>query len=165
VHGLPEIGLVGQLCEACQVGKQQRTSFPAKAEYRAERCLELVHGDLCGPTSPATSRGNKYFLSLADDLGRYMWITVIPSKDHVATAIKDIKQRSHNNEVNKVGYDGLGPFFLSMHQEQGPQKKCTYRDFILEIHTVISYRKFYHVIYRASDGSHDPLLTRWRPLR
>jgi hypothetical protein len=36
VHGLPEIGQVGQLCEACQAGKQRCTSFPTKAEYQAE---------------------------------------------------------------------------------------------------------------------------------
>jgi hypothetical protein len=36
VHGLPKIGQVGQLCEACQAGKQRHTSFPVKAEYRAE---------------------------------------------------------------------------------------------------------------------------------
>jgi hypothetical protein len=36
VRGLPEIGQVEQLCEACQIGKQRRTSFPAKAEYRGE---------------------------------------------------------------------------------------------------------------------------------
>jgi transposase InsO family protein len=91
VHGLPEIGQVGQLCEACQARKQRHTSFLAKAEYQAERRLELVHGDLCGPISPVMPRGNKYFLLLVDDLSRYMWVAVIPSKDHAATAIKDIQ--------------------------------------------------------------------------
>jgi hypothetical protein len=91
VHGLPKIGQVGQLCEACQAGKQRRTSFPVKAEYRVKRHLELVHGDLCGPISPATAIGNNYFLLLVDDLSRYMWVVVIPSKDHTATAIKDIQ--------------------------------------------------------------------------
>jgi hypothetical protein len=91
VHGLPEIGQVGQLCEACRADKQRRTSFPEKAEYRAERCLELVHGDLCSPISPATSRGNKYFLLLVDDLSRYMWVAAIPSKDRAVAAIKDIQ--------------------------------------------------------------------------
>jgi transposase InsO family protein len=62
-----------------------------KAEYQAERRLELVHGDLYGPISPATPRGNKYFLLLVDDLGRYMWVAMIPSEDRVATAIKDIQ--------------------------------------------------------------------------
>jgi hypothetical protein len=72
VHGLLLIDQVGQLCEVCQAGKQRRTSFPVKAEYRAKRRLELVHGDLCGPISPATPRRNKYFMLLVDDLSRYM---------------------------------------------------------------------------------------------
>jgi hypothetical protein len=75
----------------CQAGKQRRTSFPAKAEYRAERHLELVHGDLCGPISPAMPRGNKYFLLLVEDLSMYMWVATIPFKDHAAAAIKDIQ--------------------------------------------------------------------------
>jgi hypothetical protein len=62
VHGLPKIGQVGQLCEVCQAGKQRRTSFLAKAEYRAKRRLELVHDDLCSLILPATPKGNKYFL-------------------------------------------------------------------------------------------------------
>jgi transposase InsO family protein len=53
--------------------------------------LELVHGDLCDPISPATPRGNKYFLLLVDDLSRYMWVAVISFKDRAAAAIKDIQ--------------------------------------------------------------------------
>jgi hypothetical protein len=102
VHGLPEIGQVGQLCEACQTGKQRRTSFPAKAEYRAELRLELVHGNLCGPISPATPRGNKYFLLLVDDLSRYMWVAAIPSKDREAAAIKDIQARAEGESDLKL---------------------------------------------------------------
>jgi hypothetical protein len=90
VHVLPKIGQVEQLCEVCQTEKQRRTSFPVKAEYQVERRLELVHGDLCGPISPVTPRGNKYFLLLVDDLSRYMWVVAIPSKDRAMAAIKDI---------------------------------------------------------------------------
>jgi hypothetical protein len=49
---------------------------------------------LCGPISPATSRGNKYFLLLVDDLSRYMWVAAIPSKDRAVAAIKDIQARA-----------------------------------------------------------------------
>jgi hypothetical protein len=63
----------------------------AKAEYQAKRHLELVHDDLCGPISPATPRGNKYFLLLVDDLSRYIWVVAIPSKDRAVAAIKDIQ--------------------------------------------------------------------------
>jgi hypothetical protein len=72
VHGLSEIGQVGQLCEACQDGKQRRTSFPVKAQYRVERRLELVHGDSCSLISLVTPRSNKYFLLHVDDISRYM---------------------------------------------------------------------------------------------
>jgi hypothetical protein len=38
-----------------------------------------------------TSRDNKYFLLLVDDLSRYMWIVMIPFKDRaVAAIIKEI---------------------------------------------------------------------------
>jgi hypothetical protein len=62
-----------------------------KAEYWGKRRLELVHGDLCGPISLATPRGNKYFLLLVNDLSRYMWVGVIPSNDCAVVAIKDIQ--------------------------------------------------------------------------
>jgi transposase InsO family protein len=96
VHGLPKIGQVRQLCMACQVRKQRHTSFLVKAEYRAERRLELVHGDLCGAISSTTSRGNKYFLLIVDNLNRYMWVAVIPSNDHAVTAIKDIQTQAES---------------------------------------------------------------------
>jgi transposase InsO family protein len=79
------------LCEACQAGKQRHTSFPVKAGYWARRCLELVHDNFCGPISPTMLRGNKYFLLLMDDLSRYMWVAMIPSKDHAAASIKEIQ--------------------------------------------------------------------------
>jgi transposase InsO family protein len=102
VHGLPKIGQVGQLCEACQARKQQHTSFLVKTEYRAERRLELLHGDLCSPISPVMLWGNKYFVLLVDDLSRYMWVATIPSKDRAAAAIKDIQARAEGESSLKL---------------------------------------------------------------
>ena len=42
--------------------------------------LELVHGDICGPISPATVGGSKYFLLLVDDYSRVMWVPMIKNK-------------------------------------------------------------------------------------
>jgi transposase InsO family protein len=47
-----------------------------------------VHGDLCGPLTPATPEGRCYFLLLIDDLSRYMWIVVLSSKGEDANAIR-----------------------------------------------------------------------------
>lgn len=91
VRGLPRIEHVEQLCDGCLVGKQRRASFPLQAKRRAEGLLDLVHGDLCGPISPATPAGKRYFLLLVDDKSRYMWLTLLQSKDQAAEAIKRFK--------------------------------------------------------------------------
>lgn len=88
VRGLPAIAHVEELCEACLAGKHRRAPFPQVAKYRATAPLELVHGDLCGPISPATPGGNRYFLLLVDDFSRFMWIKLLRTKDEAADAIR-----------------------------------------------------------------------------
>jgi hypothetical protein len=76
-------------------GKQRRTPFPKKANFRVEELLELVHGDLCGPITSATHGGRRFFLLLVDDSSRYMWLTLLllTSKAEAAEAIKNFKAR------------------------------------------------------------------------
>ena len=74
VRGLPHIKHGGELCDSCLAGKQRRLPFPKVAKYRAADALELVHGDLCGPITPGTNGGRRYFLLLVDDCSRYMWL-------------------------------------------------------------------------------------------
>jgi hypothetical protein len=74
VRGLPEFTQVERVCDSCLVSKQHRAPFLAQAKRRAKSVLELIHGDLCGPITPATPSGNKYFLLLVDDMSRYMWM-------------------------------------------------------------------------------------------
>jgi hypothetical protein len=106
------------LYQVCQAGKQQRTSFPVKAKYRVRRRLELVHGDLCSPITQATPRGNKYML-LVDDLSRYMLVVMIPSKDHVVVAIKEIQARTKGKSGLKLralrtDHGGVTPHYIPM---------------------------------------------------
>jgi hypothetical protein len=88
VHGLPAVEQVDEICSGCLAGKHRRASFPHQAEYRAERTLELVHEDLCGPISPETPSGSRYFLLLVDDYSRFMWLRTLRSKDQAGEAIK-----------------------------------------------------------------------------
>jgi transposase InsO family protein len=88
VRGLPKISHVEQLCEACIAGKHRRKPFPTIAKYRATEPLELVHGDLCGPITPATHGGKRYFLLLVDDHSKYMWLILLKTKDEAAAAIR-----------------------------------------------------------------------------
>ena len=103
VRGLPEVGQVDQLCEACLASNQKRLPFPKKGEYRARRILELGHDNLCGLMVPETPNGSKYFLLLVDDRSRYMWVVMLSSKDRAAEAIKEIKAREEGESALKLG--------------------------------------------------------------
>ena len=71
-EGVPSLNIPSQPCEGCLVGKQTRSPFPVQTNYRAKRKLDLIHGDLCGPMSPPTPSGNRYFMLLVDDYSRAM---------------------------------------------------------------------------------------------
>src|SRR4051794_33490968 len=80
VSGILDIHRHEQFCQGCTLGKQHRTPFPRSTLYTAEERLELSQGDLCGPISPATMGGRKYFLLVVDDASRYMWVEFLKSK-------------------------------------------------------------------------------------
>lgn len=71
--GLPSITPPTEVCESCVISKQARAPFPSHAIFRAQKVLELVHGDICGPITPPTPAGNRYFFMLVDDYSRVMW--------------------------------------------------------------------------------------------
>ena len=52
MRGLPIIKHVEQVCDTCVITKQRCYTFPLQALYRAEKPLELVRSDLCGPMMP-----------------------------------------------------------------------------------------------------------------
>ena len=64
--------------------------------------LELIHGDLCGPITPATNGGRWYFLLFVDDCNRYKWLQLLTSKDKAAAAIKKFKMRSEAESGKKL---------------------------------------------------------------
>ena len=91
VRGLPLLTQVEQVCDACLAGKHRRAPFPQHALGRATEPLQLLHGDLCEPISPATASGNRYVFLLVDDFSRYMWVSLLATKDQAAMAIKHIQ--------------------------------------------------------------------------
>ena len=80
VRGLPMMHKVDKLCHDCVHSKQIRSSFPSHSSDRAEKPLELIHADLCGPIEPETLGGSKYFLLIVDDCTRMMWTSMLRQK-------------------------------------------------------------------------------------
>ena len=94
VHGMPTVNRVEQVYDGCVLGKQHRTPFPQASSYRAEKCLELVHADLCGHITQKTPGGCSYFLLVVDDYSRYMWVELLNSKDQALEYFKKILNRA-----------------------------------------------------------------------
>ncbi|XP_071680491.1 uncharacterized protein [Lolium perenne] len=91
-HGLPCVDHVDKLCDKGVVEKQRSAPYPRETTDQASEALELVHGDICGPISPATPSGNEYFMLVVDDHSQYMWIVLLKSKDQGLQAFEKIKE-------------------------------------------------------------------------
>jgi len=70
VRELLELKYVDQLCDVCITTKHRHMPFPMQANFRAEGCLDVVHGDVYCPITPETPGGRRYFLVMVDDFTR-----------------------------------------------------------------------------------------------
>ena len=91
VDGVPNITIEKQTCVSCLLGKQTRRSFPQSTSYRAKHPLELVHGDLCGPITPATPAHKRYIFVLIDYHTRYMWTVLLKEKSEALEKFESFK--------------------------------------------------------------------------
>ena len=77
VEGLPPVHVPSKLCTNCIAGKHHRMSFPKLSSFRATELLELIHTDICGPISPPTLGGSRYFLLIIDDFSQLIWVAML----------------------------------------------------------------------------------------
>jgi transposase InsO family protein len=113
VRGLPSIEHPNQLCEGCLFGKQSRKSFPKEASTRANKPLQLVHADVCGPIKPSSLGKNNYFLLFIDDFSRKTWIYFLKQKSEVFGAFKKFKafvEKQSGQEIKALRSDRGGEF-------------------------------------------------------
>lgn len=61
-----------------------------------------MHGDICGPITPATPAGNKYFMLLVDDYSRVMWAYLLKRKDEAFSAFKRFRAQVEDGPERKV---------------------------------------------------------------
>ncbi|KAG5877014.1 hypothetical protein JTB14_021910 [Gonioctena quinquepunctata] len=75
-----DVDTLNQPCEICVEAKQTR--FPFQTErLRAERPLQIIHSDICGPITPKTWDGKRYILSLLDDFTHFTMIYLLETKN------------------------------------------------------------------------------------
>jgi transposase InsO family protein len=71
--------------------------------FHAEKKLELVHKDLCGPVSPATPEGKHHFFLLVDDVSRYMWLILLATKDQALRAFTTFQAQAEAEAGRRIG--------------------------------------------------------------
>ena len=75
VKGIPKIRFEkDKVCDACQFGKQIKTSFKDKIYISTSKPLQLIHMDLFGPSRVANLGGKFYIFVLVDDFSRFTWV-------------------------------------------------------------------------------------------
>ncbi|GAA0171472.1 transmembrane signal receptor [Lithospermum erythrorhizon] len=70
--------------------------MPKKENWRANKVLELVHSDICGPITPTSSSGNRYFLTFIDDYSRKGWVYLLANKSEALEQFKYFKAMVEN---------------------------------------------------------------------
>lgn len=125
-QGFPRLVQPKTICSGCLISKHIRKPFSNKTEFRATRILELIHADLCGPISPATKGGNKYFLLLVDDFSRLMWVYMLRNKDDAFETFMKFRtfvEKNSKEQVKVLRTDRGGEFcsnqFNSYCEENG----------------------------------------------
>lgn len=70
-------------CEGCVIGKAHRATMPSAATHRANKLLEIVHTDVCGPMNVASLGSAIYFATFIDDYSRFIVVKLMKSKGEV----------------------------------------------------------------------------------
>jgi len=66
VKGLPTFKKENARCEACIYGKKNREESPI-GSWRENKCLQLIHSEICGPLETSLRGSCNYFLLFIDD--------------------------------------------------------------------------------------------------
>jgi hypothetical protein len=102
VDSLPEFETPPTTCEGCILGKMHRTPFKKDSVVRANKSLQLIHSDACGPMRTESLSGYTYFVTFIDDFSRFTWIYGLKSKADVFICFKSLVSRLENETGNKV---------------------------------------------------------------
>lgn len=107
-------------CEGCVEGKQARKSFPKDGATRANKPLELVHSDVCGPMKTLSLGGTRYFLTFIDDFSRKIWVLPLKAKNEVLEkfkAWKTLVERQSELKLKVFRSDNGGEFTSKLFDE------------------------------------------------
>ncbi|RVW40751.1 Retrovirus-related Pol polyprotein from transposon TNT 1-94 [Vitis vinifera] len=81
-----------ETCVVCLKGKMAAKTGKEKID-RCGGTLDLIHTDICGPLTPTTLGGYKYFITFIDDFSRYGYVELIHEKSDPLNVFKAFKAK------------------------------------------------------------------------
>ena len=69
-------------CEACQLSKHHRASFPSRVVPRVSSSFELVHSNVWGPITTVSNKFH-YFVTFVDDFSRMTWLLLMKNRSEL----------------------------------------------------------------------------------
>jgi transposase InsO family protein len=112
VEGMEYSGRTIADCTACMEGKLHALPHPEAAEHRAQRPLQLIHSDICGPMTPSRD-GFRYFITFIDDCTRHVVVCLLRDKSEAMQAFLDFKasaEKGTQRNVEQFRTDGGGEY-------------------------------------------------------
>jgi hypothetical protein len=84
--------------------RQSKGALPSPRRPSTARSTHssLVHDDVCGPISPVTPGGRRYFLLLMDDHTRYMWVVLISDMGDAAASVRQLQAAAEEESGRKL---------------------------------------------------------------
>ena len=90
------------MCAACEQGKQHRQGHPVIIDSKIVEPLELLHINLCGPSTVETLNKKRYILVIVDDFSRFTWVYFLRIKSEVYQVMIDFIKKSETSLKKKV---------------------------------------------------------------
>jgi transposase InsO family protein len=92
----------------------------------------LIHTDICGPITPESFSGKRYFISFIDDFSRKTWVYFLKEKSEAFEVFKKFKvmvEKSTGRHIKAVRSDRDDEYtstaFMEYYEEQGIRRFLT----------------------------------------
>ena len=100
MNGLPKLKFEkDSVYDACQLGKQIRSSFKSKGSVLTTKPLELLHLDLFSLVSPSSLGGKSYAFVIVDDYSRFTWTLFLAHKDEAFNKFSSLCKKLQNQKA------------------------------------------------------------------
>jgi hypothetical protein len=88
-------------CEACQLSKHHRVSFPSRVVHRVSSPFELVHSDVWGPINVASNKFH-YFVTFVDDFSPMTWLFLMKNRSKLFSIFQFFRNMIKTQFAQKI---------------------------------------------------------------